>query len=697
MNHHYYHLLKILLLAILPASLMAQPAQVASDSISAAKDSSAASTHYPTAAHHNAKESKTVAIICSFSQDTPWSNDYIPPVTAAASSNANTYCDVYFLQSLRITDSIAYNQVKESLFDYYREKKPDYVVMIGKMAFSMRDEMIKEWGDIPMFLIANSADLAPLDYYFSGTERGSEAEVVQKGKIFDMQKKYNFTALIIPYLYRQTVELMVETMRGDINEIVFVAVPTYIERNNSRRLARFLAENYPGIQYRWLNADNENVEELRSLLIEPHPGTGILLSNWAVVGKSPFGDIAVINQESKLLSSSVNPVFVASASMINNGAVGGVFLNKNDINKRIDDIMDAMLSGKDLRKIPIHKCDKETAVINYERAKQYGLKVDGLNEDVVFEGRPLSVWDEFHWHLIIGAIILLLFGVLVWKRNKSQAKEIELLQLHRKFVEAMPIAYGRATLYLSQDGKHVNNVVYSDLNDAMQNLVSQNGCRTGEYVLFPISFISGKAHELFEKEHKIDFVYHFENTDTDYDIFIDFSAGDGTHKNNNTVRELDIFAVDVTNRVKMEKELKDLSRRLDLTINVTGIIPWEWDIKNDVLKFDAYSLFGRQLHDVEDMKSVPSTYLDVVTEFMPLVHPDDKPKLEENTRYILSKEHISFTQRYRLHVVRNGMDVYQWVEIRGRITEYDSKGNPKKVNGGMWRLIEDDMVDEPVV
>lgn len=693
MAKRYLHLLTTVLIALFPAILTAQ---TTAETDSAAPADTVAPVKKTSRASHRKSSHKTVAIISSFTQDSPWSNNYIPKLTMEVTGMPNVSCDIFYLNSSLITDSISYNKVKDNLFKYFSDKTPDYVVMIGKMAFCMREEMKKEWGDVPMFMIANSASMATLTYYMSGEEVEDETESVQVQQLSDFQKEYNFTAIVVPYQIKETIGLMMETMRHEINEIVFVAIPTYLERNNSIRMAEYLSVNYPGIKYSWLTADAGNVERLRTLMADRQPGTGILLANWAVQTDGPFGYPIISNQETKLMSSSVNPIFVLSSSLIDNGAVGGAFCNPDDVNDHISYLMREMLSGKNMGNIPIYICNKSKKVINFKKAQEYGLSLNNLGKDVEYINKSRNFWQKYHWQAIIAAIVLALLIIVFWKRSQLQAREIRNLQLHRKFIDSMPIAYGHAALYLAADGKHVNNVMYSNLNDAMQDLIKKNGCKTGEYVLFPIDFMHEKAKELFDKGHKIDFVHHFENTDTYYDVFVDLVDSESHHKQAN-IRELDIFAVDVTNRVRMEKDLKEMTRKLDLTINVAGIIPWEWDIKTDVMRFDAYSLFGRQLHDVDDIQqdTAPYTYLDVYTEFMPLIHPDDKGELEKVRKAILTKDQTSFTLRYRLKIARDNKDMYQWVEARGSITEFDENGNPAICSGAMWKR-DDDIVDDPM-
>lgn len=60
-----------------------------------------------------------------------------------------------------IRNDSLYNQMEEGIFQRYEKNKPDYLVLIGSIAFTLRDRIQKEWGDIPMILIANEDTYAP--------------------------------------------------------------------------------------------------------------------------------------------------------------------------------------------------------------------------------------------------------------------------------------------------------------------------------------------------------------------------------------------------------------------------------------------------------------------------------------------------------------------------------------------------------
>ncbi len=684
------HLLAIVIFTLLPSALTAQTAGV-TDTGAVADNAKTVKQHRNVSKKH--PNHKTVAVISSFTQESPWSNDNIPAVTMAVSKEPNTTCELFYLNSFLITNDSIYEKVKSNMFEYFADKTPDYVVMIGKLAFCMRDDMKKEWGDVPILLIANSPNMASLSYYMSGETIADENQDQDVRPLSALQKDYNFTAIIEPYFLKEEIELMIETMNHDINELVYVAVPTYLERNNSRRIADYLTEHYPGIKYRWLVADPQNVAAMRSLLAERQPGVGILLANWATPIEGPFGNAIISNQEVKMMSSSLNPIFVNTSSLIDNGAVGGVYCDKEVVHERIATLVGRMLSGENLSEIPIYTCKKSKEVINYNRAKQFGLNLKDLGSGVEKRGLSRSFWQKYHWEAIGVSIVLLLLVFVFWKRNQIQTREIKTLQDHNKFVANMPVAYAHVIVNYDRSGKNVTNIRYSNVNGTMQELVNKNGCKTGEYVLFPIPYLSEKVKEVFDKGEKVEFVHYFEATDSYYDVFMDISST-AIDKTQN-VKELEIFAVDVTNRVRMEKELKALSRKLDLTINVAGIIPWEWDIKTDVLRFDAYSLFGRQLHDVDDMQETPSTYLDVNGEFSPLIHDDDIEATVKIRQGLLTKTLSSFKVRYRLRMARDNQNVYQWVEVKGRVIEYDAKGNPATCAGAMW-VIDDDIVSAPM-
>ncbi len=114
------------------------------------------------------KEQHRLLIINSYNEGAPWSQTLINPIMLQTSSIEDVSADLVHINGTFIRNDSLYNQMEEGIFQRYEKNKPDYLLLIVYKAFTLRDRIQKEWGDIPMVLIANEDTYAPRGYYFTG-------------------------------------------------------------------------------------------------------------------------------------------------------------------------------------------------------------------------------------------------------------------------------------------------------------------------------------------------------------------------------------------------------------------------------------------------------------------------------------------------------------------------------------------------
>lgn len=635
---------------------------------------------------------KNVLILNSYYSSSPVTRSLLKPVLTRVANDPNVSCKLYNLNGQLVTDSVMYDHIKETLFNSYDMDTPDYVVMIGKMAFTMRDEVKRRWGDVPILLMAQTANYAPLDYYFAGTESNCESTV--KSDLSDLRDEYNFTTVVVPDYYRATIDLMVK-LRPQIRSLVFASDESFLSRYEAREIRNYLLAEYPGISFKWLNANPENAIEFQRLLGTEDPTLGMLLSTWSYRRSVEGSPLSISFTELNLVFASANPVFSFNQAFMGYGSVGGVYPNMDKIQEEIGYVFDQMIEGKSMRDIPFSlNADDSVVMLDYMAMKEYGMSVKECPKDTVFVNRPVSFWEKYHWEII--SIALVVFGILflMWRHNLAQKHEILLLNRHKNFINKMPIPFSKASICFNKDHK-VTNINYTLKNEAFFKLIHDNAIPDNPFLLFPADFISSKTTQLLETRQDVTFTYHFDKTDSYYDFILSLVEERYLTKKEKSemkeIQEIDVFAVDMTDRVKMEEELKSLTKQLDFTINQGGIIPWYWDLKSDEMQFDAYSLFERRSHTFNVEHSMQAPIIEAETEFFPLVHPDDKDQLYTLREDLYAKRVDQFKTRYRLRMAKDNEDYYQWVEIRGGIYERDSDGNPLRVAGSMWCIDDDDI------
>jgi len=117
------------------------------------------------------------------------------------------------------------------------------------------------------------------------------------------------------------------------------------------------------------------------------------------------------------------------------------------------------------------------------------------------------------------------------------------------------------------------------------------------------------------------------------------------------------FGVDITERVKAQRELREGRTWLELALQTAKLGSWRYDLKKGIFTGDIYS---RSMHGVADKESFDS--FEATTKHL---HPDDVPLIREKFENLL-KERGSTTAEYR--VVEPGGTI-KWVQSTGRIDE----------------------------
>lgn len=53
---------------------------------------------------------------------------------------------------------------------------------------------------------------------------------------------------------------------------------------------------------------------------------------------------------------------------------------------------------------------------------------------------------------------------------------------------------------------------------------------------------------------------------------------------------LDVFAVDITARKDAENTLREINKKLEMTLGIARIIPWRWDLKEGLIYCEAQKI-----------------------------------------------------------------------------------------------------------
>lgn len=123
----------------------------------------------------DSRQLKQLAVINSYNENTPWTRNFINMIISEMSlHNDFGPVKVAHLNNGVIINESEYEALQDRFLDFFADRKPDYLVMIGNFAFMLRDKIKAEFGDIPMLIISQNDKYGPLDYYFTSMTNDDE-------------------------------------------------------------------------------------------------------------------------------------------------------------------------------------------------------------------------------------------------------------------------------------------------------------------------------------------------------------------------------------------------------------------------------------------------------------------------------------------------------------------------------------------
>ncbi|PSQ56183.1 hybrid sensor histidine kinase/response regulator [Halobacteriales archaeon SW_8_68_21] len=139
-----------------------------------------------------------------------------------------------------------------------------------------------------------------------------------------------------------------------------------------------------------------------------------------------------------------------------------------------------------------------------------------------------------------------------------------------------------------------------------------------------------------------------------------------------------LYVQDVTERRERERDLRELSERLQLAVEGADVGVWNWNVRTDEVRFDERwaAMLG---YDREEIASDLSAWEE-------RVHPDDRGPVWNAIEAHFAGE----TDVYRCdHRMRSKSGEWKWIRDRGRVVERTDDGEPVRAVG-----IHIDVTDE---
>lgn len=118
--------------------------------------------------HAAGEGGKRLLIINAYHDGAPWAQEIINPVLYDIAKREDFEApEVVYLSNTLIHNAQDFRTMEDGLFERFSDKKPDYLVLVGNFSFTLRDRIVKEWGNVPMLLICQSTEYGSQDFYYT--------------------------------------------------------------------------------------------------------------------------------------------------------------------------------------------------------------------------------------------------------------------------------------------------------------------------------------------------------------------------------------------------------------------------------------------------------------------------------------------------------------------------------------------------
>ncbi len=497
------------------------------------------------------EDKKQLVIINSYNEVAPWPRKYINNVIqeVAARPDFNAVRVIHLNNSL-IFNEDDYNEMVDMLFGNYTGQQPDYLVIIGNFAFNLRDKIKENWGDVPMLVISQNAKCAPLEYYFTVPNTNDSVMPPKMVPMESMRDEYNFSLVLTPNKHKETIDMMMQ-MYPDMEKIVFMADGLYANHHISYLIREYINLKYPNVEYEWLLAGEEGV--MLPYLNDENPNIGLLLSTWFYTAPGVSGLPLMSATDSFLISGAHRPVFGLRYAYMTYGILGGYFISPEQIRNMVHEGVADLISGKDMREVPFRIPTEAAPYISYPKLESLDIPESICPPHTVFLDKPISFWEEYHQHILYGAVALvgLLLVMLLWYFINRRSR---VSQDYNSLVNSMPIGYMQVIVDLDKDGT-VKTVHYGGQNKALKTLVNDHNLRalkSEEYANYWQESIDALENEDGPSGSII--------KAPDGEVFIEFILNPNKKSKENK-KVLDVFAIDVTDKMNVEQVLRDAAKK----------------------------------------------------------------------------------------------------------------------------------------
>lgn len=493
---------------------------------------------------------KRLAVINSYNENTPWPRLFINSII----SEMALHKDFEPVKVAHLNNSLIFNKeeyiaLEKRLFDFFEDSKPDYLIVIGNFAFTMRDQFKAHWGNIPMLLLSQNNKYADLEYYFTVTTSNDTHIPPKMYAMEDLQNEYNFTSLITRNKYRETIDLMVQ-MYPDMKKLIFMGIGIYANQHLSFLIREYLGLKYPDMEYEWVLAGEDG--SMVPYINNTDPNVGLLLSNWTYASTGLSGEILFRSGDSYLIKGARRPVFGLRYSYFNYGILGGYFCDVNDFNDMVLEGLSELISDRDMSQIPFRE-PEYAPYIDYEKMEKLEIEESRCPEGTIFINRKENKWETYRGYVYADVITLLviIFSLILYIVTR---KRPIIRRDYDNLVNSMPLGFMQVLMVLDKNGT-IKKIEYSERNRHLREIIEDYNLRDAI-----------KDNEKAHWQETIDIIRANKKTKAitikvpDSDTYFEFIICPDKHSND-TYFFANIFVIDVSDKMRIENVLRETAKK----------------------------------------------------------------------------------------------------------------------------------------
>lgn len=377
------------------------------------------------------------------------------------------------------------------------------------------------------------------------------------------------------------------------------------------------------------------------------------------------------------------PIFTPWSFLIHpGGALGGHVVTPQSQGRLAAERVLRILRGENPGDMPILWESPKVTMVQYDEMRSFGIPRDALPPDVLITGIPESLFGKYRDLVIVAGVALvllilmvLLLGINVYRRRHAEGELRNHIQFLDLLIDTVPFP-----LYFSDsEGR------FGLVNLAFARLAG----RSREEVI-------GRTREEIFGDSPRGLLFQSDSSPTDDGSErqgVDLSVLESSGRRHYSHVSRDVLlpgtgggkvglVIDITERKRLEEDLRTREERLKLALEGGATGTWDWDIERDVVTLTGgwVSRFGRRKEDHQtDLRG-----------WLSLIHPEESALVERALQDHCRGETGGFSEEHRIEV-REGE--WSWVLDRGRVVARDVKGTPLRFSGVLTDISEQKEVE----